>query len=82
MTGIIHRLVGYDRTTGRVVDEYDVPDDVLPQAKTIAHVPADDPDAAMCYELIPAQALDIAGFLQVSIDPVARDYFLEGFAAE
>ncbi len=24
MTGIIHRLVGYDRTTGRVVDEYDV----------------------------------------------------------
>jgi len=81
MSDITHRLVGYDRTTERVVDEYDVPNDLLPQAKIIAHVPADDPDAAMCYPLAENEAQDLAGFLRARIDPFLRDYFLEGFAA-
>jgi hypothetical protein len=80
MSDITHRLVGYDRETERVVDEYDVPDDLLPQAKNIAHVPVDDPEAAMCYQLAENEARDLAGFLRASIDPARRDYFLEGFA--
>jgi hypothetical protein len=81
MSDITHRLVGYDRQTERVVDEYDVPDDVLPKAKIIAHVPADDPEAALCYQLAENEARDLAGFLNASINPAQRDYFLEGFAA-
>ena len=84
MSGITHRLVGYDRATERVVDEYPVPDDKLPTAKLLAHVPADDPDAVMCYPLKPAQARDLAGFINAVayIDPDHRDYFFEGFAGE
>jgi hypothetical protein len=82
MSDITHRLVGYDRKTERVVDEYDVPDDVLPKAKIIAHVPADDPDVAQCYPLAENEARDLAGFIQAQIAPFERDYFLEGFAAE
>jgi len=83
MSGITHRLVGYDRTTERVVDEYDVPDAVLRQAKDIAKVPADDPDAALCYgPLAPNAARDLAGWIKAGINTDTRDYFLEGFAAE
>jgi hypothetical protein len=63
MSGITHRLVGYDRTTERVVDEYDVPDAVLPVARDIAKVPADDPEVALCYgPLAPNSARDLAGW--------------------
>lgn len=82
MSGITHRLVGYDRATERVVDEYDVPDTILPTAKMIAHVPADDPEAAMCYRLAADEARGLAGFIKAGIDADGRDYFLEGFAAE
>ena len=82
MSDITHRLVGYDRKTEHVVDEYDVLDDLLPQARIIARVPADDPDVALCYRLAENEALDLAGFLRAKIAPFERDYFLEGFAAE
>lgn len=82
MSVILHRLVGYDRATERVADEYAVSDSLLPQAKSLAHVPADDPDAAMCYPLTPAAARDLAGTMMARIDTDRRDYFLEGFAAE
>jgi hypothetical protein len=83
MSGITHRLVGYDRATERVVDEYPVPDDKLDAAKTLAHVPTDDPEAALCYPLRPAEAKDLAGFIGASnVKPERCDYFLEGFAAD
>lgn len=77
---ITHRLVGYDCWTERVIAEHDVPDDLLPTAKRIAHVPADDPDAAMCYALADDDARELAGLLQAKIERDC-DYFLEGFAA-
>ena len=43
---IIHRLVGYDRQTDRMRTRFDIPDHLMPDAKKIAKVPADDPDAA------------------------------------
>ena len=82
MSGIKHRLVGYDRATERVADEYDLPEALLSAAKALARVPADDPEAAMCYPLAPPAARDLAGAVNARIDPERRDYYLEGFAAD
>ena len=80
MSRITHSLVGYDRLTERVAEEFDVPDALLPTAKELARVPADDPDAVMCYRLDPPGARDLADILKARIDTARRDYFLEGFA--
>ena len=80
MRGITHSLVGYDRQTERVAEEFDVPDAVLPRARELARVPADDPDAIMCYPLDALRARDLADILRARIDTERRDYFLEGFA--
>jgi hypothetical protein len=81
MNRVAHRLVGYDRHTECVADEYDVPDAVLPRAKELVRVADDDPDAVMCYPLDAARARDLAHILGATIDTEGRDYFLEGFVA-
>ena len=53
---IIHRLVGYDRQTERLRLRFDIPDHLMPEAKKIVRVPADDPDAAWSYPLTEAKA--------------------------
>ncbi len=82
MSEITHILVGYDRRTERVAEEFHVPDALLPKAKELARVPAEDPDALMCYPLDASEAQDLADLMQARIDTDRRDYFLEGFAAE
>jgi hypothetical protein len=74
-----HSLVGYDRRTERVAEEFDVPDAVLPKAKELARAPADDPDAIACYRLGSSEAQVLAEMLNANIDTERRDYFLEGF---
>ncbi len=81
MNQIAHSLVGYDHRSERVADEFDVPDAVLPRAKELARVPEDDPAAILCYPLDAAGARDLADILKVTVDPMRRDYFLEGFAS-
>jgi hypothetical protein len=80
MSRIGHSLVGYDRLSERVAEEFDVPDAVLARAKELAGVPADDPDAIMCYPLEASGARDLANLINARIDTEGRDYFLEGFA--
>jgi len=82
MNGLIHSLVGYDRISERVAEEFDVPDAVLPRAKELAGVPADDPDAIMCYPLDASRARDLADLIKARIDTEHRDYFLEGAAGD
>jgi len=82
MSALTHSLVGYDRATQRVVDEYEVPDRVLARARELARVPADDPEAMMCYPLDASEARELADILKARIDTERRDYFLEGFSGE
>jgi hypothetical protein len=82
MSQIAHSLVGYDRLTERVAEEFAVPDAVLPRAKELAGVPADDPDAIMCYSLDAFGARDLAELIKARIDTERRDYFLEGVAKD
>ena len=73
-----HRLVGY-AWGGVLVEEYPVPAAILPLARALAWVPADDPAAVLCYALTAANAAVLADCLKVEFDP-ACSYFLEGFA--
>jgi hypothetical protein len=80
MSRITHSLVGYDRISERLAEEFDVPDAVLPRAKKLAGVPADDPEAIMCYQLDASGARDLADLIKARINTERSDYFLEGFA--
>jgi len=80
MSQITHSLVGYDRNTERVAEEFDVPEAALPRAKQLARVLDDDPEAIRCYSLEAAGARELAALLGAKIDPDRNDYFLEGFA--
>jgi hypothetical protein len=82
MSGVMHSLVGYDRLSERVAEEFDVPDAALPQAKELAGVPDADPDAIMCYPLDASRARDLADLIKARIDPQRHDYFLEGVSHE
>jgi hypothetical protein len=82
MSGLTHSLVGYDRLSEGVAEEFDVPDAVLPRAKQLAGVAADDPDAVMCYPLDASRARDLADLIKARIDTERRDYFLEGLARD
>ena len=80
-TRVFHALVGYDKKSGEVAVEYDVPDSELNYAKDIAGVRSDDPDAALSYKLSPSQAGDIAGAIGVGIDGQAFNFYLQGYDA-
>jgi hypothetical protein len=82
MSAVTHSLVGYDRISERVSEEFDVPDAILPRAKELAGVPVDDPDAIRCYPLDASGARGLAGLIKVRIDTERRDYFLEGATYE
>jgi hypothetical protein len=77
----IQRLVGYDRVTELVAEEFPVAPEKLPKARELAHVPPDDPEVTGCYRLSASEALELAWIIKARVDPDRRDYFLEGFAA-
>ncbi len=77
---VAHRLVGYDRQTERMRLRFDIPDHLMPEAKKIAKVPADDPDAAWSYPLTEAKTRRIARLIGVPADPGEAEFFLEAFA--
>jgi hypothetical protein len=78
--GIVHRLVGYDRQTDRMRLRFDVPVNLLPEAKEITKVPVDDPDTVWSYPLTGARVRGIARLIGVQADPSEAEFFLEAFA--
>ena len=77
---VMHRLIGYDRLTDRMKARFEIPSGRLAEAKRIAGVASDDPDAAWSYPLSADQARAVAGLLRASIDPDRLEFFLEPFA--
>jgi len=74
------RLVGYDRVTELVAEEFPIASEKVPKARELAHVPADDPEITGCYPLSAREARELAWIIEARIDPDRREYFLEGFA--
>lgn len=77
---VVHRLVGYDRRTDRMRTRCDIPHNVLAEAKRIAGVAPDDPDAAWSYPLSAARARAMAQLIRAEIDPDHFEFYLEPFA--
>jgi len=71
---IMHRLVGYDRQTDRMRLRFDIPDHLMPEAKKIAKVPSDDPDAVWSYPLTAAKIQRIARLIGVQTDPSEAEF--------
>ena len=76
---LVHRLEGYDCRTDRMKTRCDIPPDRLAEAKRIAGLASDDPDAASSYPLSAAQARAVAQLIGTEIDPARLEFFLEPF---
>lgn len=79
---VMHRLVGYDRHTDRMKFQFDIPDDRLAEAKKIAKVSADDPDAVWSYPLTESGARRVASLIGVDVGAEDAEFFLEAFSVE
>jgi hypothetical protein len=77
-----HRLIGYDKQTDRMKFRFDIPDSMIHDAKLIAQVPQDDPNAAWSYPLSNAQTRNLADLIGATVDPDEAYFYLEAFADE
>ena len=77
---VVHRLVGYDRSSDWMKMRCDIPPDLIAEAKRIAGVAPDDPNAAWSYPLSARKAHAIAKLIGAEIYPDQLEFFLEPFA--
>ena len=77
---VIHRLVGYDKTTDRAKVRFDIADRFIGDAKRIAKVPDDDPQAVWSYPLTPEQVRKMAKLIGAELDLGKSEFFLEAFS--
>lgn len=80
MGHVVHRLIGYDRDTDRVKVQFDIPDQLMPAAKKIANVQADDPEAVWSYALTENKVRRLASLIGVNAKPNDAEFYLEAFA--
>jgi hypothetical protein len=71
------KIVGFDKSSERLVFEKPVPVGAVAYVKTIADVPATDHDLLGSYPLTAAQVSKVAAAAQITIDPTEFSYFLE-----
>jgi hypothetical protein len=72
-----HKLVGYDRKTDWVAEEYDIPPQQFDVVRRVAGVASSDPSAAGNYPLDAPAAQEVGKIIGVSVDTKSMDYFLE-----
>ena len=77
---VVHRIVGYDPTTERLVWKSDIPERDLQYAKDVAGVSPGDPEALGSYPLKPMDARDLARALGLLLPPEELEFFLEPFS--
>jgi hypothetical protein len=77
---VTHCLIGYDRQTDRMKFRFDIPEPLMHDARIIAQVPQDDPDAAWSYPLSNAQTRNLADLIGAAVDPDGAYFYLEAFA--
>ena len=77
---VVHRVTGYDKTSERLEQEWDVPHDLLRDIRALAHVPPQDQEAAGAYPLDPSVIRDVARAMRVEMSVDRYDWFLEPFA--
>nr|WP_294503487.1 hypothetical protein [uncultured Rhodopila sp.] len=74
------KLTGYAKTTEVLETVVTVPAALIPFARTVAGVPASDPDVLAMYPLTAPQAEAIATKADLALEPDRFDYCLEAIA--
>jgi hypothetical protein len=77
---VIHRLVGCDRQTDRMKLRFEIPEHLMPEAKKIAKVPADDREAVWSYPLTETKARSLARLIGAEAEFAGAEFYLEAFA--
>jgi hypothetical protein len=77
---VIHKLTGYDKVSEKLAAQIDVPISQLGQAKQVAGVGQEDPEAALSYPLTSEQAKRIGQTIGQFVDTDRYLWFLEPFA--
>jgi hypothetical protein len=77
---VIHRLVGYDRQTDRMKVRFAISEHLMPEAKKIVKVPADDPEAAWSYPLTETKVRRLARLIGAEDALGDAEFYLEAFA--
>lgn len=77
---VMHRLVGYDRQTDRMKVRFEIPEHLMPEAKKIAKIPSDDPEAAWSYPLTETKARRLARLIGAEANLGKAEFYLEAFA--
>jgi hypothetical protein len=80
MKTVVHKLVGYSRSSERIEFEQKVPPRALEAVKLAAGVSAQDKAAVGSYPLNRMQARDVAGHIGCRLPNPNLDYFLEAFS--
>jgi hypothetical protein len=77
---VIHCLVGYDKKTDRAKVRFAIADRLLSDAKRIAKVPEDDPEAVWSYPLTSEQVHEMADLIGANLELRKSEFFLEAFS--
>jgi hypothetical protein len=80
MKTVVHKLIGYSRSTDRIEFEQKVPPRSLEAVKAAAGVGTQDRAAVGSYPLNRMQARDVAGHIGCRLPNPNLDYFLEAFS--
>jgi hypothetical protein len=73
MTRVIHRLVGYDRQTDRM--KVQSRGHLMPEARKIAKMAADDPAAAWSYPLSETKSRRLSSLIGAQADPEDAEFY-------
>jgi hypothetical protein len=76
VTELIHHLVGYDRITEKVVDQYDIPSEKWDAVRRIIRADDDDPSVIEVYPVDGKTARHIVEIIHERIRS-DLDYFIE-----
>jgi hypothetical protein len=76
---VLHCLVGYDKKTDRAKVRFAIADRLLGDAKRIAKVPEDDPEAVWSYPLTPEQVRKMGNLIGANLELEKSEFFLEAF---
>ena len=77
--GFIFKLVGYDRKTDRLTEEFEIPAAAFPLAKRTAGIDPESQGPFGDYPLSDEKAVRLAHQIGLTIAPARNEYFLETY---
>lgn len=74
---VVHRVTGFHKVSERLERQFDVPTELVEQARSIANAPADAQQAPGAFALSQAAAHTLSQLLNVPMSSDQFDWFIE-----